>query len=671
MPPPTDAVARHIVHHGADASYRPDIDGLRGIAVLTVVVYHAFPAWLPGGFIGVDVFFVISGFLITTIIQGGMQAGTFSLAHFYSRRIRRILPALLLVLTGCLVAGWYLLLAVEYKQLGKHVAAGAGFASNLALWAEGGYFDDAADTKPLLHLWSLGIEEQFYIVWPLVLWITLRRRQHLLALIVALGVLSFLLNLHALRSDALSSFYSPLTRVWELLVGGGLAVLSSRGTAGGRAVPARANVLSAMGLVLLCSGLLFVSSERAFPGFWALPPTIGAALVIQAGPQAWPNRMLLAHRWLVWFGLISFPLYLWHWPLLTFARIVDGQMPPREMRAGLVLLSVLLAWLTYRLVEKPIRLPVRGSLTTASLLVGLIAVGLTGYAVHHREGFEGHGFRDAGKQAFADYFENSLPGWRYYERTGALASSRVECNFYDLDRFKAGSATRRPRAAIDPDCHERDPARPRAVLIWGDSHAQQLNHGLTRNLPAEWQVLQVASSDCRADSRLPEDSELDHCQRSNWFAMQTVRLARPEAVVVAQEGGHDIARMELLASDLKAAGVQRVILLGPAPRWTAHLPRLVMRRHWPDTPERMDAGVDRSTMAANRRLLSGFRGADGVVLVDVIGVFCNAAGCLTRIGDDRMTGITTYDTGHLTPIASDYLARQVLAELVIGQAAEQ
>lgn len=209
------------------------------------------------------------------------------------------------------------------------------------------------------------------------------------------------------------------------------------------------------------------------------------------------------------------------------------------------------------------------------------------------------------------------------------------------------------------------------MLIWGDSHAQQLNHGLKLNLPQQWQVLQVASSDCRPDSRVSQDSAHDHCQRSNWFAMQTVRQARPEAVVIAQEDGHDIARMEALASDLKAAGVRRVVLLGPAPRWTAHLPRLVMRKHWHHTPERTEAGIDRTTMAANGRLLSGFRADGGIYLVDVIGVFCSPEGCLTRIGEDRMTGITTYDTGHLTPIASDYLARQMLADLVMGQAAEQ
>ena len=161
--------------------YRADIDGLRAIAVLSVVGFHAFPKWVAGGFIGVDIFFVISGFLISTIIFGNLTAGTFSFIEFYSRRVRRIFPALLLLLIACYAFGWFALLADEYKQLGKHIAGGAGFVSNLVLWNERGYFDNSAVTKPLLHLWSLGIEEQFYIVWPLLLWLASRLRVNLLA----------------------------------------------------------------------------------------------------------------------------------------------------------------------------------------------------------------------------------------------------------------------------------------------------------------------------------------------------------------------------------------------------------------------------------------------------------------------------------------------------------
>ena len=162
----------HLLH----PKYRRDIDGLRAVAVLAVVAFHAFPNWVKGGFIGVDVFFVISGYLISTIIFESLDKGTFSFSEFYARRIKRIFPALIIVLVACFTFGWFALFPHEYKQLGEHIAAGAGFLSNIVLWKDAGYFDNAADTKPLLHLWSLGIEEQFYIVWPFLLWISWKRK---------------------------------------------------------------------------------------------------------------------------------------------------------------------------------------------------------------------------------------------------------------------------------------------------------------------------------------------------------------------------------------------------------------------------------------------------------------------------------------------------------------
>ncbi|MDP3004588.1 acyltransferase, partial [Methylotenera sp.] len=219
-PPPPQS--EHLTH----PKYRPDIDGLRAVAVLSVVIYHAFPKFIRGGFIGVDIFFVISGFLISTIIFGSLERNSFNFIEFYSRRIKRIFPALLLVLTASFVFGWFALLADEYKQLGKHIAGGAGFISNFLFWKESGYFDNAAETKPLLHLWSLGIEEQFYIVWPLLLWLAWKKRFNLLTITILVAVISFALNISKVHSDAVAAFYSPQTRFWELLVGSVLAYMT-------------------------------------------------------------------------------------------------------------------------------------------------------------------------------------------------------------------------------------------------------------------------------------------------------------------------------------------------------------------------------------------------------------------------------------------------------------
>lgn len=364
--------------------YRADIDGLRALAVMAVVIYHAFPSLLPGGFIGVDVFFVISGYLIGTILLKNFAGGTFSFSDFYSRRIRRIFPALLVVLVFCLVIGKFVLLPDEYRQLGKHIAAGAVFIANFAFWSESGYFDTAAELKPLLHLWSLAIEEQFYLLWPLVLWGAWKLRINILAVTIGLVVVSFFLNIYYVGSNPVATFFLLPSRAWELLLGSVLACLISQGYLATGRVKVHAllsDVVSALGLVLVFWAIFFVHDSDKFPGWYALAPTIGAVFLIAAGPQAFLNRYVLSNKVAVFIGLISFPLYLWHWPLLSFARIVQSEIPSREIRVVAVLLSIGLAWLTFKLVEQPLRAGNWKSGKVIVLTLVMAVVGAIGYKI--------------------------------------------------------------------------------------------------------------------------------------------------------------------------------------------------------------------------------------------------------------------------------------------------
>jgi peptidoglycan/LPS O-acetylase OafA/YrhL len=370
--------------------YRPDIDGLRAIAVLSVVIFHAFPHALASGFIGVDIFFVISGYLISSIIFENSDRGSFSFGQFYGRRIKRIFPALTLVLLSCLVFGWFGLLGDEFKQLGKHIAAGAGFVSNFFFWQEVGYFNNAAETKPLLHLWSLGIEEQFYIFWPLLVWVTWRRKTLFLVLFSALLLGSLAYNVYLVRPDPTATFYSPATRIWELLVGVLLAYISTQARAG-TAKPWQFSdsirqAASTLGVILLVFAFFKIDNGRPFPGTWALFPVLGSFLLIFAGPTVWFNRFVLSNRLLVWVGLISFPLYLWHWPMLSLMRIIESEAPETAYRAVAVGLSVLLAWMTYYFVEKPIRTNGKSSLKITVLTACIAALGLAGLAIYQNNG---------------------------------------------------------------------------------------------------------------------------------------------------------------------------------------------------------------------------------------------------------------------------------------------
>ena len=366
-----DSITSRPKHHLTHPKYRADIDGLRAIAVLSVVGFHAFPDWIFGGFIGVDIFFVISGFLISGIIFGNLEHSSFSYIEFYVRRIKHIFPALILVLVLGFAFGWYVLLPDEFQQLVKHVASGSGFISNFILWYESGYFDNSADTKPLLHLWSLAIEEQFYIFWPLLLGLVWKHKWNFLTLTVSIAVISFALNIYTVNNNPIADFYSPLSRFWELMIGGILAYLTLHKP---QHLPQRPNWQSAIGLLLIAVGILLINKERAFPGYWALIPGVGAFLIISAGSGAWLNRNLLGNRLIVGIGLISYPLYLWHWPLLVFSKIVVGRNLHVLERITIIAVSIGLAYLTYRLLENPIRKKSTSNKPATLLLIALVCI---------------------------------------------------------------------------------------------------------------------------------------------------------------------------------------------------------------------------------------------------------------------------------------------------------
>ena len=387
--------------------YRPDVDGLRALAVLGVVGFHSFPSRVPGGFTGVDIFFVISGFLISGILLDNLERGNFSFAGFYNRRIKRIFPALLVVFLATYAFGWCALLGDEYKQLGKHIAGGTAFISNFILWNESGYFDNAAAAKPLLHLWSLGVEEQFYALWPITLWLAWKYRLNLLAITIGIAAISFAINIAQASADPAAAFYSPLTRFWEVMLGAILAYsilheqehkiaalgwkfvaflgLSDRRNRPIAVEQRLRTIQSIVGAMLLSVAVFLVSEKTTFPE-WAVLPTIGTLLIISAGPKAWLNRVVLSNRVLVWLGLISYPLYLWHWPLLSFARIIQGAPPSPLGVSVIVLFSIALASLTYQIVEKPIRFGKNGISKIVALMGAMAATGYVGFTTYQRDG---------------------------------------------------------------------------------------------------------------------------------------------------------------------------------------------------------------------------------------------------------------------------------------------
>jgi peptidoglycan/LPS O-acetylase OafA/YrhL len=644
--------------------YRADIDGLRGIAVLSVVAFHFFPYKITGGFIGVDVFFVISGFLISSILFASLDRGDFSIIEFYNRRIRRIFPSLLTVVFASLVFGWFVLLSDEYQQLGKHVVGGATFISNLILSTENGYFGNAGESKPMLHLWSLAIEEQFYIFWPLLLIFLHKRKWNSLPMMAVVAIGSFVANLYMVDSNPIATFYWPIYRFWELIIGGILAGITLHYP---KLLSRYSNAQSLVGFILLVIGFVAIDKYSQFPGWWALLPTLSAFLLLSAGPTGWINRAILSNKVLVWFGLISYPLYLWHWPLIAFAKILEGSLDGKlQLKIALLLASVILAWLTYKFIETPLRFK-KDKKTALFLLFGLFLTGLLGYSCIASNGYDGFGFRIREKTSFASHFENLAPELKYYKREGIREKYREQCNFYDLAMDDAGIPTKAPLKNISNECYVRNPAIEKSLLLWGDSHAAHLYPGLARNLPKDWQVLQVTSSGCYPDISVKEDSSRDYCKRSNWFAMQTIAKEKPDTVIIAQNDQHDGAKMSSIRSTMESLGIKNIIFTGPTVHWQRELPKVILRDLWQNTPQRTFVGVENQVLAVSQTLKKDFKPSPASQFVSMTDYFCNKEGCLTYIGNDRKKGITSFDYGHLTPIASEAFAKDILVPVIMKE----
>src|SRR6202158_1578395 len=614
--------------------YRPDIDGLRGIAVMLVGNFQAFPEAMPGGFIGVDIFFVISGFLITGIILRELDQQRFSLLAFYNRRIRRIFPALIVVLCATLVLGWLWMLPAAYAQLSTDVFASAAFFSNIALLLQSGYFDIESGKKPLLHLWSLGIEEQFYLFWPLILMLVARMRLSILVAASVIGIASFLLNVALIGSNPVATFYLPFARAWELLAGAALACSWNEVSQSSRASNWRATI----GLSLIARAAGLVYPRGACPGWWAALPVAGGALLLSA-PAAWFCRCLLASPPLVWIGLISYPLYLWHWPLLVFFGIIKfGPLTllERELTLGL---SALLAWLTYRFVESPFRFSRPSPLKIAGLCTGMVLVSTAAGIVVEGRGF---GFRLPPEIREMADVRTDPSNWRVHE---CILDLSHEMSFAD-------------------NCVDRD-RRP-LVLVWGDSTAGALLPGLRKAQETrDFGIAQFTSSSC-IPALNAEIAATPNCRAINDEILARARAIKPDIVLLHGPADRYLDNVAETVAALKKQTTARVVVLGPVPTWRRGLPNEVLRYfmlHHRLIPERSSDAVSSKWPDALLRAKLVPLGAEYISVWDAM---CNADGCLTRTGD-KASDISASDQVHFTEKGSMFLVQSIIDEVLRGR----
>ncbi len=641
--------------------YRREIDGLRAVSVLAVILYHAGFSILKGGYVGVDVFFVISGYLITSLIVVEINSGNFSFANFYERRARRILPALFFVMLVCLPFSWFLLMPEDMKKFTSSLAAVVLFVSNFLFKNQAGYFDSSVELKPLIHTWSLSVEEQFYFIFPILLILIWRfGRQVAIWCLLGLACISFLYSEWASVVSPANSFFLLPSRGWELLAGSCIALLGDRFEFKkiGRGV---AEIMSGLGVFFLFYAFIRYDAHTRFPGVHAILPTLGASLIIFFARPFTLVGTLLGMRIFVGIGLISYSAYLWHQPLFAFVRHKNFEPLGDQTAVLFVFISLGIAYLSWQYIEKPFRQksPItRREITLGALLFSTFFL-LFGAAGHVSNGFKER--LSSEQNAFLSYFENSAPNWQYFETIEIAKLNRNQCDFYDLEKLRIGQPTNMLSKQIRTECFERNQSAEKVILLWGDSHSQQLHSGLRDVLPASWQILQITSSGCEP-VLIESPNYNDYCSYSNWFALQTIRKTKPDYVLIGQNTNHQVKKMLDVGDQVIKSGAQNVIFTGPTPHWTKDLPQIIVHRLFDHTPRKTWVGLNQEILRVDKAIAKEFPKKSNIHYVSISDYFCDASGCSVFFGEDVKSGISSWDYGHLTPIASRLLARDVLAK---------
>jgi peptidoglycan/LPS O-acetylase OafA/YrhL len=641
--------------------YRPDIDGLRTIAVGSVVLYHAFPTLVTGGFIGVDVFFVISGYLITSIIQKQALGGTFSLAKFYERRVRRILPALLALLVAVIVVALLVSPPSDVREMAKGLAGAATFTSNIVFWKETGYFAPDAHDAPLLHTWSLAVEEQFYLTWPLLIAVVVRRRP--LAWIAAIAVVSFGLSVYDVAHHPTSAFYLPQDRAWELLAGAALVFLPRI------RLPAwAAQIGGLVGLACLLLPALLYTARTDFPGLAALPVCLGTALLIQIGrdQQTLANR-LLSTRPFVGIGRVSYSLYLWHWPVLVYGKLLLDRpltTPEAVVAVGLALTLAVLSW---KFLEEPARTAPASTrkvlvlAVIALLATALVAVGL--------------------------FVSRGLPA-RASEAARIADAGLRDTNPY-RDRCVAGSSQSTPIS----NCRFGS-GGPRWT-IWGDSHADAVAPGLfLKDRPEIGEVREIAKHSCVPILDLTAFKTSEACHAFNRAALKALAVDKPDTLVIAGRWGVMLrpvfaeymakggepdpkvaetfrrdARRTLQAARAAVGPQTRILLIGPIPEALYSVPKCRARAEFTHQsadrlcPAISRADFDRWAGPVDAALRDAAKAAD-VIYLPAAPYLCDAVQCsTTQQGAPRY-----FDDHHLSGAGATLLIDRILKGLDSGDA---
>ncbi|MFV4839005.1 acyltransferase family protein [Citrobacter freundii] len=633
--------------------YRPDIDGMRAIAVLSVVIFHYFPNAIPGGFVGVDIFFVISGYLITSIILKSSSTSNFSFVDFYKRRALRIFPSLLIVLIFSIVIGWVYLFQSDYKSLGKHIFSGSFFISNFILWSESGYFDSQSYLKPLLHLWSLGIEEQFYLIWPVIIILCFKfKNTHKIILIscVLIYFLSYLCSIATMDTPGGANYYSPASRFWELMAGAIIASIKFVGV--------NTNIfryMSLYGTLLLMLSMYIIDNKLPFPGYIALMPVLGATLIIASDGNSDLSSKVLSSKPFVFIGKISYPFYLWHWPIYSFYKTVFSSTPNNKTLCVLVAISFVLSILTYFFIEKPIRFSKRKS-SIISLYASILIVGVIGAMIYIEGGVKN---RDINR--IAGEYASVTDVYDFYKFQELLRAG--VCHSVSIEK------------AISNSCIKN---QNKNIFIIGDSYAAALYSGLSNYLSehrSNYVISQMTDgnapplfvkgkSDQGRNIISINNSRISEIKRVKPDIVLLTWFIRGQNAIYSEQGS--ITSLEFTVNKIREASPKsKIIVIGPVPEWNENLMKALAdyyKNKLSPPPAYMSYKLSKDV-----KLWDDYFSTEipkmGVEYISAFKALCNENGCLTRVSDG-LDNLTAVDWGHLTKPGSEFLFNKIGNKIV-------
>lgn len=628
--------------------YRPEIDGLRAIAVIVVILFHAGFKSFSGGFIGVDIFFVISGYLITTIILTEKEGGDFSFIRFYERRARRILPPLFFVLFVSWVCAWLWLLPAEMTDFSRSLSAVSYFSSNIFFRKTSGYWDISNELKPLIHTWSLSVEEQFYLLFPLLItalwkypkkwvWISL----------TTIFAVSLMYAQWGAYNDPIPTFYLLPARIWELLIGAGISLYflyKKNSLQPGFSNNLLNEIMSLCGLLLIAYAVYAFDEETPFPSFYALIPTIGTGLIIFfTSPQTIAGR-ILSSKPFVSIGLISYSAYLWHQPLFAFARYLSVIKLSENTFILLTLLALLIAYISWRYIENPFRKKdgISRKFIFSFALTGSLAFIIVGTLGKQNNGFMDR-FTDEQKRilAFAQYDRKDM----FREKTCFLT---VEQKSKDFKK----------------DCSYLG-ADENSIFIWGDSHAAALSYGFREIHSA---VTQITASGCPpligyTSTRRP------YCEDINNFALKRIKKLKPKYLLLHANWSEPLDKIEPGLEEVLSNTIllikqnspeTEIIIIGGVPKWKPTLPNVLVRSKIRLTDEAFVYSNVYDEIQGTDETINDFAKENNVKFISLLDIYCKEDMCLSSVKLNGSYEPFAWDYGHLTKSSSIIISQKII-----------